>query len=114
MSILDMVSPMVDRYGQTVTYKQIAANNYNPATGENTKTEQTYTLRAAVREYSAKELVGLIQQGDRKVVIPAADLTITPKAKDQISISGKWHTVMAVNTRVVDDTPAVHIVQVRG
>jgi hypothetical protein len=37
-----------------------------------------------VRQYRAREITGLVQQGDREVRIAAADLSFTPKSNDQV------------------------------
>jgi hypothetical protein len=35
---------------------------------------QSYAIKAGVRQYRAREIAGLVQQGDREVRIAAADL----------------------------------------
>lgn len=114
MSLIDMVSPMVDRYGQSVVLRHFTANTFDAVTGENTQTSTDYNLKAAVREYAPRELGGLVQQGDRKVIIAADDCDFVPAKQDQIQISGKWTTIQAINARAVGDVPAIYIIQVRG
>jgi hypothetical protein len=66
---------------------------------------QSYTIKAGGRQYCAREIAGLVQQGDREVRIAAADLSFTPRPNDQ---------VVSVNTRTPFSEAAIHIVQVRG
>ena len=114
MSLIDMVSPMVERYGQSIVLRRFSGNTYNATSGENTQTSTDYNLKASVREYNPKELGGLVQQGDRKVIIAAEDCDVVPTKQDQIKINGKWTTIQAVNARAVGDVTAVYIIQVRG
>jgi hypothetical protein len=67
-----------------------------------------------VRQYRAREIAGLIQQGDREVWIAALDLNFTPKPNDQVVIAGKTYQVVSVNTREPFSEAAIHIVQGRG
>jgi hypothetical protein len=62
----------------------------------------------------AREIGGLVQQGDREVRIAAADLSFTPRLNDQVVIGGKTFQVVSVNTRSPFSEAAIHIVQVRG
>jgi hypothetical protein len=75
---------------------------------------QSYTIKASVRQYRAREITGLVQQGDREVRIAAADLSFMPKPSDQVVIGGKTFQVVSVNTRSPFNEAAIHIVQVRG
>jgi hypothetical protein len=67
-----------------------------------------------VRQYRAKEIKGLVQQGDREVRIAAADLSFTPRPNDRIVIGGKTFQVVSVDPRRPFDEAAIHILQVRG
>jgi hypothetical protein len=75
---------------------------------------QSYTIKAGVRQYRAKEITGLVQQGAREVRIAAADLSFTPRPSDQVVIGGKTFQVVSVNTRSPFNEAAIHIVQVQG
>ena len=75
---------------------------------------QSYTIKASVRQYRAREIAELIQQRAREVRIAAADLSFAPKSNDQVVISGKTYQVVSVNTRSPFSEAAIHIVQVRG
>jgi hypothetical protein len=75
---------------------------------------QSYTIKAGVRQYRAKEIAGLVQQGDQEVWIAAADLSFAPKPNDQVVIGGKTFQVVSVNTLSPFNEAAIHILQVRG
>ena len=74
----------------------------------------SHAIKAGVRHYRAREIAGLVQQGDREVRIAAADLSFTPRLNDQVVIGGKTYQVISVNTRSPFSEAAIHILQVRG
>ena len=108
------VQALIGRAGETVTYTRVTHGNYDPATMLSTPSVQSYTVKAGVRQYWAKEIAGLVQQGDREVRVAAADLGFTPRPNDQVVIGGQTFQVVSVNTRRPFDEAAIHIVQVRG
>jgi hypothetical protein len=87
---------------------------YSTATLQSAPSVQSYTVKAGVRQYRAREIAGLVQQGDREVRIAAADLGFTPRPNDQVVIGGKTYQVVSVNMRSPFSEAAIHIVQVRG
>ena len=81
---------------------------------QSTPSVQSSTIKAGAREYRAREIKGLVQQGDREVRIAAADLNFTPRPNDQVVIGGKTYQVVSVNTCSPINEVAIHILQVRG
>lgn len=62
-------------------------------------TTATYPCRAIHEEYAERyRLEGLMQAGDRKVLILAASLTVEPKPGDRVTIRGETFTIAAVAT----------------
>jgi len=108
------VQALIGVAGETITYKRVTHSSYSTATLQSTPSVQSYTIKAGVRQYRAREIAGLVQQGDREVRIAAADLSFSPKPNDQIVIGGKTYQVVSVNTRRPFNEAAMHIVQVRG
>jgi hypothetical protein len=100
--------------GETISYKRVTHGSFSTATLQSTPSVQSYTIKAGVRQYRAREITGLVQQGDREVRIAAADLSFTPRSNDQVGIGGKTFQVASVNTRSPFGEAAIHIVQVRG
>ena len=108
------VQALIGRAGEIITYKQVTHGSYDPATMLSTPSVQSYSIKAGVRQYRAREIAGLVQQGDREVRIAAADLSFTPRPNDQVVIGGKTFQVVSVNTRSPFNEAAIHLVQVRG
>jgi hypothetical protein len=108
------VQALIGVAGETIIYKRVTHGAYSMATLQSTPTVQSYTIKAGVRHYRAREIAGLVQQGDREVRIAAADLSFTPRPNDQVVIGGKTYQVVSVNTRSPFSEAAIHILQVRG
>lgn len=77
-------------------------------------------VAAMVRLFQANELVGGIQQGDRRIVISNRAIAARawpgpPKQGDQVIISGKTATLLTnAETVMVGDAVVKHVMQVRG
>lgn len=79
------------------------------------------TVRARVTEYEPRELVGLLQQGDRRLIVMADDLVAAqfslPLHKgDKAVVRGKELNIETPddNTRRVDGELIAYELQVRG
>jgi len=114
MSFQLPVSNIINRVGTGVTYRSTSSSVYNVASGVNSPTYTDYPVKAFIRNYSPKEIAGLIQQGDREVRIAAMDLTILPKPTDKITIAGKDFVVLSVNIMYPHNVATLFIIQVRG
>jgi hypothetical protein len=108
------VQALIGRAGETVSYQRVAHGSFDTATLQSAPSVESHTVKAGVRQYRAREIAGLVQQGDREVRIAAADLSFTPRPNDQVVIGGKTFQVVSVNTRSPFNEAAIHIVQVRG
>jgi hypothetical protein len=78
---------------------ELAPGGYSTGTRQHAPSVQSDTIKAGVRQPRAREIAGLVQQGDREVRIAAADLSFTPRPNDQVVIGGKTYQVVSVNTR---------------
>jgi hypothetical protein len=108
------VQALIGVAGEMITYKRVTHGAYSTATLQSTPSVQSYTIKASVRQYRARAIAGLVQQGDREVRIAAADLSFTPRPDDHVMIGGKTFQVVSVNTRSPFSEAAIHIVQVRS
>jgi hypothetical protein len=108
------VQALIGVAGETITYTRITHGSYSTATLQSAPSVQSYTVKAGVRQSRAKEIKGLIQQGDREVRIAAADVRFKPKQNDQVVIGGKTYEVVSANTRSPFDAAAIHMLQARG
>lgn len=76
-------------FGQTVTLSREAAGSYDPVTGETTGGgEETQTCKAALLPYKDGDSLlesGMVQIGDRKLLIEAAGLSWPPDALTKLT-----------------------------
>jgi hypothetical protein len=110
----DRVQALIGKAGETITSTRVTHGSYGTATRQSPPSVQSDTMKASVRQYRAREIAGLVQQGDREVRIAAADLSFTPQPNDQVVIGGQTYQIVSVNTRRPCNEAAIHLVQVRG
>ena len=100
--------------GETISIRRLAAPGDSPAY---TDTD----LRARVTGYQEHELVGTIQQGDRKIIALADDLIdagfpVPVTANDKVMLRGKRLAIVAVDdsTRRIQGVLIAYEIQARG
>lgn len=76
-------------------------------------------VRAKVRDYTAAELVGELQQGDSQVILSPSEMTdrqwpAPPRKGDKVVIKGKVRAVMNVVPFDIGGTVARYELSVRG
>ena len=76
------VQSLIGVVGETITYTRVTHGSYSTATRQRTPSVQSSPIKAGMRQYRAREIAGLVQQGDRDVRIAAADLSFTPRPND--------------------------------
>ena len=76
------VQALISKARETTTYQQVTHDSFSMSTLQSAPSVQNYTVKAGVRRYRAKEIAGLVQQGDREVRIGAAGLSFTPRPND--------------------------------
>lgn len=113
-SLKKVTSKLVNKFGGTITYRQISGTTYNTSTGSIIETATDFTIKAVivtglpgnatdvVRKDETSELV---QEEQKKIVIAAQDLSITPNLADKIVISGVVHQVEKINVIEQANTP---------
>lgn len=83
-----MYRRQIDTHGETITLRRV---NPSPAAAT------TQDVRARVLGYAPEELVGAVQQGDRKIIVLAEDIGAFPvpfrRAFDQVLLRGAQLTV---------------------
>jgi len=96
-------------YAATLTQKSTTGGNaYDPSSGSTTSTD--YACKGIVDEYSAYDFAtGLVQVNDRKILILATSLSVTPKPDDLVTIRGATYRVIRVST-----DPAIAVWELQG
>ena len=60
------------------------------------------------------EIFGLVQRGDRKLIVAASDLTTAPTAKARVVISSVVYEIISVQSLWSGDQAAAYVIQIRG
>lgn len=103
-SLRQVASKVVNRFGGTVTYRQISGGAYNTSTGTITETETDTTIKGVLDTVRKQELNELVHEQDKKLIIAASDLTITPSLSDRVVISNVVHQIVKINVIEQDNT----------
>jgi hypothetical protein len=87
--------------GETVTFTPAGASN-------------TRSVRAALADYDATEVLGGVLAGDRRLVVRADDITPAPTTSDTVGIDGTDWSVVSVETIHVGADVVAYVVQIRS
>ena len=107
---------LIRQYGQTVTLREVTPGEYNPVTGDTAPDAVAETSASGVLiEYTGQERQSnsLIQQGDKKLMLPAKAL-VQPSLNSKVVIQGEvWTIVPPLKVMNPAGTPLVYELQVR-
>lgn len=96
------------KFGGSLTYRQVSGGAYNATTGAITETTTNYTVRGVLEDVNKREVNELIQANDKRLILAAADLAVTPNTADRVVISTVSHQIIRVQTIEQDNTPITY------
>lgn len=101
--------------GKPVTLKVTTGGTYDPGTQKVTgATTSNYAVKAVLEDYKAREIDGTrIRVGDRKYLIAASGLTVTPAPGNVLVDGSDSLSVVTVEVTYAGSVPALYTVQVR-
>jgi hypothetical protein len=79
-----------------------------PALAPPLKLHVDTVLRGVVEDVNVREVNDLIQSGDKRLTVAAADVAAVPSTADRVLISGVTHQVIRVTTVEQDNEPITH------
>jgi hypothetical protein len=82
-----VASKLMAKFGGVVTINRVTAGVYNPTTGTASETVAGTVVRGVMEDVNVREVNDLIQSGDKRLTIAAADLTVAPSTADRV---GSW------------------------
>lgn len=103
-----VASKLMAKFGGTATLVRASIGVYNPDTGTVSETTSTVELRGVLEDVNLREVNDLIQAGDKRLLIAAADVVAVPSTADRVLIGGVTHQVIRVATVEQDNTPITH------
>jgi hypothetical protein len=99
---------LMAKFGGTATIRRITIGAYNPTTGTAAETTSDTVLRGVLEDVNVREVNDLIQSGDKRLTVAAADVAAVPSTADRVLISGVTHQVIRVTTIEQDNTAITH------
>jgi hypothetical protein len=98
-----VASKIMAKFGGVVTIRRITMGAYNTTTGTATETIADTIIRGILEDVNIREVNDLIQAGDKRLTIAAADIVNAPITADKVLIGAVVHQVIRVTTTEQDN-----------
>jgi hypothetical protein len=99
-----VASKLMARFGGVATIRRVAPGIYNPTTGTVSETTADTAVRGVLQDVNLREVNDLIQAGDKRLLIAAADTPAAPTTADRVIIQGRTLQVIEVRTIEQENT----------
>jgi hypothetical protein len=99
-----VASKLMAKFGGVATIRSVTPGVYNPATGTVSESTSDTALRGVLEDVSLREVNDLIQAGDKRLTIAAADTAAVPTTADRVIISNRSLQIIEVRTIEQDNT----------
>ena len=103
-----VASKLMAKFGGVATIRRVTLGAYNTTTGTAAETTSDTELRGVLEDVSLREVNDLIQAGDKRLLIAAADLANAPTPADRVIIAGRTLQVIQVRTIEQDNEPITY------
>jgi hypothetical protein len=103
-----VASKLMAKFGGVVTINRVTAGVYNPTTGTSSETVAGTVVRGVLEDVNVREVNDLIQSGDKRLTVAAADVAAVPSTVDRVLIGGVTHQIIRVTTIEQDNTAITH------
>ena len=99
-----VASKLMAKFGGSATIRRVTTGVYNTTTGTASETTADIAVRGVLEDVNLREVNDLIQAGDKRLFIAAADIANAPTTADQVLIGAVVHQVITVRTIEQDNT----------
>ena len=99
-----VASKLMARFGGTATIRRVTAGSYDTAAGTIAETNTDTTVRGVLEDVNIREVNELVQAGDKRLIVAAADLTTAPTTVDKVLINSVVHQIIRIQTIEQDNT----------
>jgi hypothetical protein len=103
-----VASKLMAKFGGEVTIRRVTVGAYNTTTGTAAETTSDTALRGVLEDVTLREVNDLIQAGDKRLIIAAADTAAVPTTADRVIISSRTLQVIEVRTIKQDNEPITY------
>lgn len=100
--------------GGDVTIRFVSGGSYNATTGTVTETESDTAIKGVVSEVAVREANELIQAGDKRLTISAADVASAPETKDRAVIGGIVYQIVQVDKQELNGVDIAYDLYLRA
>ena len=107
-SLRKVSSKLMSKFGGEVTIRRITVGAYDTSTGTAAETTSDTAVRGVLEDVSVREVNDLIQSGDKRLMIAAADVANAPITSDKVLIASVVHQVIRVVTVEQDNEPITY------
>ena len=103
-----VASKLMTKFGGEVTIRRATLGAYNTTTGTAAETTSDTALRGVLEGVNLREVNDLIQAGDKRLIVAAADTAAVPTMADRVIIAGRSLQVIEVRTIEQDNQPITY------
>jgi len=103
-----VASKLMSKFGGVATLRRVTLGAYNTTTGTAAETTTDTVLRGVLEDVALREVNDLIQAGDKRLIIAAADTAAVPTTADRVLIAGRTLQVIEVRTIEQDNQPITY------
>ncbi len=103
-SLRNVASKLMAKFGGEATIRRVTLGAYNPTTGTAAETTSDTELRGVLQDVNLREVNELIQAGDKRLLIAAADVAAVPTTADRVIIASRTLQIIQVQTIEQDNT----------
>ena len=103
-----VASKLMARFGGEVIIRRVTLGAYDTTTGTAAETTSDTELRGVLEDVNLREVNDLIQAGDKRLIIAAADTAAPPTMADRVIIGGRTLQVIQVRTIEQDNEPITY------
>ncbi len=107
-SLQKIASKLMSKFGGVATIRRVTTGAYNSTTGTVSETTTDTAVRGVLEDVSLREVNDLIQAGDKRLLIAAADIANAPTTADEVLIDGTTYQAVQVRTIEQDNTPITY------
>lgn len=99
-----VASKLMSRFGGSATIRRVTLGTYNPQTGTASEFTTDAMVRGVLENVTMREVNDLVQAGDKRLIIAAADIVFTPTTADEVIIETVTYQIIQINTIEQDNT----------
>ena len=103
-----VASKLMAKFGGVATLRRVTPGVHNPTTGTASEITSDTALRGVLEDVNLREVNDLIQAGDKRLIVAAADTAAVPTMADRVIIAGRTLQVIEVRTIEQDNEPITY------